>query len=97
MKKYDEYTSTIHHRQAPFTHWYLFTIGVRQEHQGKGYSNHLMMPVIDYFDENCQSCYLETHNQRNVSCYEKYGFKIAEIGCLPGTQKTHWGMIRLPI
>ena len=52
--------------------------------------------MLKYFDENNQSCYLETHNQKNVAYYEKYGFKVVEVGCLPGTQKTHWAMLRMP-
>ena len=27
--------------------------------------------MIDYFDKNVQTCYLETHNDTNVAFYEK--------------------------
>ncbi len=44
--------------------------------------------------EDGQSCYLETHNFRNVAYYEKYGFKTMEIGLLPGTNTEHFAMLR---
>ena len=94
LQDYGNYSGSIHHKNAPFPHWYLLSIAVEKEYQGKGISNRLMKPVMDYFDKNNQSCYLETHNSKNVSYYQKFGFEVAEIGCLPGTKKTHWGMVR---
>jgi GNAT superfamily N-acetyltransferase len=97
LKEYGDYSAAIHHRHAPFPHWYLLSIAVDKGCQGKGYANRLMNPIMEFFDRGHQPCYLETHNRNNVAFYEKYGFKVVEIGCLPGSQKTHWGMLRMPM
>jgi hypothetical protein len=39
-------------------------------------------------------CYLETHNQKNVPIYRHYGFKVVEEDIVPGTEITHWAMLR---
>lgn len=96
LKAYGDYSAEIHHRSAPFPHWYLLSIAVDRESQGQGYANRLMRPVMEHFDRIGQPCYLETHNGRNVAFYEKYGFEVAGLGRLPGTDKTHWGMLRMP-
>jgi ribosomal protein S18 acetylase RimI-like enzyme len=94
MKKYGSYSSKLHHKYAKEPHWYLMSIGVAKEFQGKGFAKKLILPMLDYLDKNGQSCYLETHNFRNVAYYEKYGFKTMEIGLLPGTNTEHFAMLR---
>lgn len=96
IKKYGDYSSELHHRNVKVPHWYLMSIGVANEFQGQGFSKELIMPMIEYFDKNAQTCYLETHNPKNVTFYEKFGFKIMEIGILPDSNTTHWAMLREP-
>jgi len=94
IKRYGDYSGEIHHRNAQLPHWYLLSIGISKNNQGRGYANTLMKPMLQYFDKNRQSCYLETHNPKNVAFYERYGFKVVEIGKLPKSEKTHWAMYR---
>jgi predicted GNAT family acetyltransferase len=96
IKKYGDYSGEMHHRIAHGQHWYLMSIGVGKEFQGQGFSKKLILPMLEYFDKNGHSCYLETHNPRNVSIYEKFGFKVMETGKLPGSDITHWAMMRIP-
>ena len=96
FQKYGDYSSSIHHNCIREPHWYLLSIAVGKEYQGKGFANKLMNPVLSYFDTNNYPCFLETHNPRNVLFYEKFGFKVAEIGQLPDSDKTHWAMVRYP-
>ena len=96
MRKYGTYSSHFHQKYAKGPHWYLMSIGVSKEYQGKGFSKKLILPMLDYFDKNKQSCYLETHNDSNVAYYEKYAFKTMGIGLLPGTDTNHWAMLREP-
>ena len=96
MKKYGGYSNELHHRNAKDPHWYLMSIGVAKEFQGQGFSKKLILPMLEYFDKNAQSCYLETHNPGNVALYEKFGFKVMEIGKLPDSKTTHWAMFREP-
>jgi ribosomal protein S18 acetylase RimI-like enzyme len=96
LKDYGDYSGAIHHRSAPGPHWYLLSIGVDRAAQGKGMARRLMEPMLERFDRGGEAAYLETHNGRNVAFYEKFGFEVAEVGCLPGTKTTHWGMLRKP-
>ncbi len=96
IKRYGDYSSTLHHRNAPMPHWYLLSIAVDRQYQGMGFSRKLMDPVMRHFDEHGQSCFLETHNPKNVAFYERYNFKVVELGMLPGSDKTHWAMLRKP-
>ena len=76
--------------------WYLNNIAMYPEEQGRGNASKLMRPMLDYFDRvNC-SCYLETHKEKNVRIYEHYGFKVMEVGTMPGTDATHYAMLREP-
>lgn len=96
MRKYGSYSSKFHHKYTKGSHWYLMSIGVAKNYQGKGFAKNLILPMLDYFDKNEQSCFLETHNSSNVSYYEKYGFRTMEIGKLPGSDINHWAMLRKP-
>jgi len=97
MKTYGDYTTKIHHNAIAVPHWYLFSIGVGKQFQGKGFAGKMLKPVLKYFDETGYPCYLETHNPKNITFYEKYGFKIAETGILPDSDKKHYGMVRMPL
>lgn len=96
FKTYDRFSSEIHHRNASMPHWYLFSIAVDKQFQGHGYARQLLEPVLQYFDENNQTCYLETHNPLNVKFYEKFHFEVVETGTLPNSDITHYGMLRKP-
>ena len=62
---------------------YLFTIGVSQEFQGKGFGGKLLRAVIEKADTERKPMYLETQNEKNVSLYEKYGFYVVKKIDLP--------------
>lgn len=94
LLKYANYTGKIHKKYAPFPHWYLLIIGVADEYRGKGFASLLIRPLLDQFDRQGLPCYLETHNPLNIAKYEHYGFKIVDIGKLPGTDKPQWTMLR---
>jgi len=96
LKTFDKFSSGIHHRNAAMPHWYLFSIAVDKPYQGYGYAKQLLEPVLQYFDETNQSCYLETHNPVNDKFYEKFNFEVVETGTLPNSEITHFGMLRKP-
>lgn len=56
-------------------HAYLFTIGVRPEHQGKGLGRKLIRPVLDACDRDSLPAYLENSNPANSSFYRSCGFE----------------------
>lgn len=57
-------------------YWYLYTIGVLPEAQGKGLASKLMNPVIEMCKTLRQPLFLETANTHNVAIYRKKGFEI---------------------
>ena len=99
LEKFEEYgnfSKKIHNRIINKPHWYLLSLAVRKEDQGKGYSKKMIIPVFDRLDNRKLPCYLETHNPKNLDFYYKLGFTLAEKGILPNTDITHYAMIRKP-
>ena len=60
--------------KEPF--YYLWFIGVAPEAQGKGIGSALIEEVFIKYNEETRPFYLETSVVKNLSWYEKYGFKI---------------------
>ena len=57
-------------------HWHLGPIGVLPAHQGSGIGSILMDRFCKEVDACTAKAYLETDLDKNVSFYEKYGFKV---------------------
>ena len=96
IKEYSDYGLIIHHRNVTIPHWYLFSMGVGKEYQGKGFAAKMLNPVFGHFDQVGYPCYLETHNPKNIRFYEHFGFTLVEEGILPNSEKKHYAMLRLP-
>jgi ribosomal protein S18 acetylase RimI-like enzyme len=96
INEYSNYALKIHHRNIVTPHWYLFSMGVGKEYQGKGFAGKMLNPVFKYFDQAGHPCYLETHNPQNIMFYEHYGFTLVEEGILPNSEKKHYAMLRMP-
>ena len=98
MNAYEKYAAKIHHKTAPFPHWYLHNIAVRKTFRGKGFAGKLIKPVLAKLDKTKLPCYLETQNPDNVPIYEHYGFKIMDISEIRGAGGIkNWAMLRLPV
>ena len=63
MRRLGDYVDTVHQRLAPFKHWFLQTVGVSPQFQGKGYAGKLLRPMLSKIDEEDLPCYLETPAQ----------------------------------
>lgn len=57
-------------------HWHLGPIGVHPELQGRGVGKALLASFLKTVDEQSSPGYLETDVDRNVTLYEKFGFKV---------------------
>jgi ribosomal protein S18 acetylase RimI-like enzyme len=77
-------------------HWYLGYLGVAPAHQGKGIGGAMLHTVLDDADKTGTPAYLESSNERNLSLYERHGFKVVEAVQLLGTGPTVWRMWREP-
>ena len=94
MKVFNDYIDRVHQRQAPFKHWFLQAIGVATRFQRKGYASKLLRSMLSKIDKEHLPCYLETIDEKNVSKYERFGFKIIDKSIVPKTKFTNWAMLR---
>jgi len=78
MNSADGYTERARKRLAPDRYWYLALLGVDPNHQGKGHASALMKPMLKRIDDDELTCYLETEGDKNVSMYQRFGFKSLE-------------------
>ena len=91
-----KYMESAHKRLVPFDHWYLQSIAVKPEEQGKGYGGLLISAMIKKIDSEGLPSYVESHKKENVSLYQKYGFEIIEHVIIPKTDVPLWCMLRRP-
>ena len=89
-----DYLGPAHKRLVPFDHWYLQSIAVEPEEQGKGYGGLLLKGMITKIDREGLPIYLETNTEKNVSFYQNYGFKVVEHVIVPKTEVPFWCMLR---
>jgi len=94
LKHPGDYLAAVHKRLAPFKHWFLLTIGVAPQFQGKGFASRLIRPMLARIDEQGLPCYLETMDEKNVRLYEHFGFRVIAKFAIPQTELTTWAMLR---
>jgi len=94
MSHFSDYLDSVHQRLVPFKHWFLQTIGVAPKFQGKGFGSKLLRPMLSKIDKEYLPCYLETIDEKNVSIYERFGFKIIDKSIVPETEFINWAMLR---
>lgn len=80
----------------PGDHWYLASIGVHPNSQGKGIGGQLMRPVLERADANRLPCYLETSTERHVTFFQQQGFEVVSDDIVPGIGLRLWTMVRKP-
>lgn len=73
---------------------YLLILGVSPAYQGQGYGGKLLRAVIEESNDAGLPIYLETATEKNISMYEKFGFKKLERIDHPIINLPQWGMIR---
>ncbi|GAA0567009.1 GNAT family N-acetyltransferase [Actinomadura livida] len=76
--------------------WFLATIGVRRDMQGRGLGQAVLAPGLAEADRTGHDAYLETADERNVRFYERFGFETTADVHLPGGGPRTWCMIRRP-
>jgi len=85
----------LHAAQSP-PHWYLAYLGTRSDRQGQGLGTQMLREVLDGADAEGVPTYLESSNERNLSVYERNGFRVVgELRAL-GHGPTIWRMWRAP-
>ena len=83
-----------HHRVMADPHWYLLQLGTEPDRVGQGVGGAVLAPVLAEADRAGQACYLETHNERNLTFYARHGFEPAVADQYAGLR--FWGLRRDP-
>lgn len=76
--------------------WYLWVLGVEPSARGRGIGGGLLAPVLEHADRERLPCYLETFNERDLSFYERHGYRVVWSGFLPEGDIRAWAMLREP-
>jgi ribosomal protein S18 acetylase RimI-like enzyme len=85
--------AAAYHPKEP--HWYLPLIGVDPAHRGNGHGGALLKHTLEKCDQEGLPAYLESSNPRNISLYERHGFK-ALATLQVGSSPPFTPMLRLP-
>jgi ribosomal protein S18 acetylase RimI-like enzyme len=83
-----------HKLHVPEEHCYLYVLGVDPSHQGEGNASRLLKPMLARLDMEGMPDYLETHNDKNIALYRRFGFEVVEESTLPNTTLVTWAMKR---
>ncbi|ACV12514.1 acetyltransferase [Halorhabdus utahensis DSM 12940] len=94
FKTYDAYAAEKHEAVISDPHIFIQLLAVAPDQQGEGHGGSMLSSVVENATEAGYPCYLETHTERNVSFYRKYGFETASTGEIPGTDITHYCLLR---
>ena len=82
------------HPRAP--HYYLDSLGVEPEWQGRGLGSALMRPVLERCDAERMPAYLNAGSARSRDLYLRHGFRVTEEFSLPDGGPPLWRMWREP-
>lgn len=95
QKSASAHMQLLHKKLLPMPHLYLSTIGVDVMDRGKGYASLLLKPMLEQADKQSLACYLDTHNERNIEMYQRFGFEVVQESLIPESTVKHWAMIRV--
>jgi len=65
------------HPKEP-NHWYLGYLGTRCDSQGQGLGSAMLREVLAQADDTGTPAYLESSNERNLTLYQRHGFRVVE-------------------
>ena len=91
---YEDYSASVRLKATGNSEWYLYNLVVRPEAQGQHLAGKLLRPMLEYCAQNGRQAYLETHSEKNVDIYRHFGFEVVSNDPIPGTEVTHWGMLK---
>jgi ribosomal protein S18 acetylase RimI-like enzyme len=84
----------MHNQYAVDPHYYLQTIGVAPQAQGRGLSSLLIRPFMRQAAERGQGVYTETMTPANVTLYQHFGMACMEKAPITGTHLCVWSFYR---
>jgi ribosomal protein S18 acetylase RimI-like enzyme len=78
-------------------HYYLWGLAVDPRQKCQGIGTALLQPLLVTADAQKMPIYLETHDEKNVRYYQKYGFDLISSTSIPKYQLPLWCMLREPV
>ena len=92
-ERFEQIVSQIEKFEPKQAHCEIILIALVPEARGKGNGRDLISPVLNHVNEQQVGCYLVSSNPRNISFYERQGFR--QISSIPNnSQLTLTGMWR---
>jgi ribosomal protein S18 acetylase RimI-like enzyme len=85
-----------HKQAAPGAHWCIWALGVDPAHQGHGFGGRLVRTVLQQARTQRLPCYLDTENPRNVSFYQRHGFRQVSETAIAGSGVSVYAMVWEP-
>ena len=92
---YETFAMKLKKKYTGHIDWYLYNLSVRKDAQGKGIAKKLLLPLLEFCDDEKMVTYLETNKESNVSMYEHFGFELKETNLIPGSPIKHYSMVRV--
>lgn len=77
-------------------HYYLFALGTRTAHQGRGVGSALVREVTSRCDETGSTAYLESSKPDNLPFYRRHGFEVMDEIKAGNGGPPMWPMLRKP-
>ena len=96
LQKASDFVEARHQRTAPAEHWFLDSVGVLPQYQGKGYGGKLIRAMLVRTDRESLPVYLDTMDEADVRRYEHFGFKVIDKSPVPKTNLINRSMLREP-
>ncbi len=99
LEKYSSIVDFMATKASPYIKnefWYLSIVGILPQFQGQGLGRGLVSDILKKADLKNIPTYLETFVPRNMSFYNRLGFKAVESFHEPTTDADYWLMIREP-
>jgi ribosomal protein S18 acetylase RimI-like enzyme len=85
-----DFIEPFHKAAMPEPHWYAMVVGVAPAFQGQGLGRALLQPILDRADADAIPCYLETTQPRNVTFYQRLGFRVLREDVEPASGLRIW-------
>jgi ribosomal protein S18 acetylase RimI-like enzyme len=78
FQRFDDYEDITDRYKPDYDHYYIDTIGVHPNQQGKGYGRFLLEKINELIEEDktCNTVCLFTESPENVKFYEHNGYRI---------------------
>jgi GNAT superfamily N-acetyltransferase len=77
---------------APARHWYLHLVAVDPAFMNQGLSTRLILPVLQFSDDQKLPGTLVTQHEGNIALYQHLGFRVIKSRNVPSTKLNFWFM-----